>query len=111
MINYSYLNLNERIKDFLYYYFKKPEKQEDEPKIIEANEYMLGKNILGLTSIYNKVIFILDKLKGELKDKVIQHEKHHLENIADSEYMTRFKTSTLDMNLNPELIPSYNLSY
>lgn len=111
MINYIYSNINKKVKDFLYYYPKKSENQESEPKIIEANEYILGKNILGLASIYKRVIFILDKLHGELRDKVIEHEKHHLENIADSEYTTRLKTNTLNMNLNPELAPSYQCSY
>jgi len=81
---------------------------EREENIFEANSYQFGNNLgdgitFGVTFVYGGRIFILDSLKGNDRDKVLKHEKHHRSNPSESEYMTREKTSTVDFSPNQDV--------
>lgn len=104
---------NELIKSQLPYY---PESRinkteiPEEKDIFEANDYWFGNHLkegttFGVTFTYSGKIVILDRLKGSDKDKVLEHEKHHRNNISDSEYMTRKKTCTEEFYPNPTISP------
>ncbi|MBI2671655.1 hypothetical protein HYX16_01850 [Candidatus Woesearchaeota archaeon] len=84
---------------------------EDEEKegIFEANDYQMGNHIpggflFGFTDLYSKRIVLSDRLNGEDRKKVLEHEKHHRNN-TDSEEMTREKTSTSYFSPNPVVSP------
>jgi len=84
---------------------------EDEEKegIFEANDYQMGNHIpggflFGFTDLYSKKIVLSDRLRGEDRKKVLEHEEHHRKN-TDSEEMTRDKTSTSYFNPNPAVSP------
>ena len=84
--------------------------QDNEDNVFEANEYLFGNNLgggttFGVTFIYGGKIVILDSLRGEDRKKVLEHEKHHKENPADSEAMTRLKTFTEYFEPNPIVSP------
>lgn len=69
--------------------------------VIERNEYMLGKNILGLCNTYSKVIQMLEGLKGRDREKVLEHELGHREFPMRSEAENRRKTYTEEPNMHP----------
>jgi len=106
---YQRNELNSRIEP---YYFPKNERTEisEEENVFEANAYQFGNNLgegttFGVTFIYGGKIVLLDTLKGDDRDKVLKHEKHHRNNICDSEYMTRMKTNTEDFSPNSTISP------
>lgn len=81
-----------------------------EENVFEANAYLFGNNLgngttFGVTFTYSGRIILLDSLKGPDRDKVLQHEKHHRNNPADSEFMTRKKTCTEEFYPNPTVSP------
>lgn len=81
-----------------------------EEDIFEANAYLFGNNLgegttFGITFTYSGRIILLDSLRGSDRDKVLQHEKHHKNNPADSEFMTRKKTFTEEFYPNPAVSP------
>jgi len=73
----------------------------DGKPVIERNEYLLGKNILGLCHTYGGLIEILDGLKGRDREKVLEHELGHREFPMRSEEENRRKTYTEEPNINP----------
>src|SRR3989344_7158061 len=72
----------------------------DGKPVIERNEYLLGKNILGLCHTYGGLIEILEGLKGRDREKVVEHEVGHRENPMRSEEENRRKTYTEEPNIN-----------
>jgi hypothetical protein len=69
--------------------------QPNNPLIIEASEYIIGKGILGVAFIYKNIIMVLDRFYGTLKDKILDHEKRHLKRPDESEFVVRRHTDTL----------------
>jgi hypothetical protein len=92
------------------YYPEIKAREPEKDNIFEANDYFFGNNlgegiIFGVTFTYSGRIVVLDSLKGRDRDIVLEHEKHHRNNPADSEYMTRKKTNTEDFYPNPNVSP------
>ena len=83
---------------------------EEKDKIFEASDYQMGNHVpggflFGFTDLYSGVIVLSDRLRGEDRKRVLEHEKHHRGNPADSEVMTREKTDTLYFSPNPAVSP------
>lgn len=92
---------NNRIKKF---------EEPEEKDVFEAGDYWFRNHegsgtTFGVTFTYGGKIVILDRLKGEDRKTVLQHELHHRHNPADSEYMTRKKTGTEEFSPNPTVSP------
>jgi len=92
------------------YYREKKLEESVKDNIFEANDYFFGNHLkegitFGVTFTYGGKIVVLDSLKGRDRDIVLEHEKHHRNNPADSEYMTRKKTNTEDFYPNPNVSP------
>ncbi|MEK6936964.1 MAG: hypothetical protein AABW58_02740 [Nanoarchaeota archaeon] len=121
MVN-SEIDLKEIVENLFYQrnrkFLEKPPEEyptdhelyKQEENVFEANDYLFGNNLgdgttFGVTHLYGGRIVLLDKLRGEDRKRVLEHEKHHRDNIADSEYMTRKKTSTEDFSPNPVVSP------
>lgn len=73
----------------------------DSKPVIERNEYLLGKNILGLCHTYSGLIEILEGLKGRDREKVLEHELGHREFPMRSEEENRRKTYTEEPKIHP----------
>lgn len=69
--------------------------------VIEINEYLMGKGILGVCNTYSGAIHILEGLKGDDREKVIEHELGHREFPMRSEAENRRKTYTEEPNMHP----------
>ena len=105
--------LNEKLNNYLR--FSIEDLYSKEENVFEANDYLFGNNLgegttFGVTFIYGGKIILLDRLKGEDRKTVLLHEKHHRNNTADSEIMTREKTATTYWNPNPNVsgMSNYN---
>ncbi len=101
---------NKKSLPFSYYEKKKMHEDPVKEDIFEANDYFFGNHMgdgitFGVTFTYSGKIVLLDRLKGRDRDIVLGHEKHHRNNPADSEYMTRKKTSTEEFYPNPAVSP------
>ena len=100
-----------QIKEEVHPYFfnstqKSPQFYETKVKIIDGkpvitcNKYTMGENILGLCWHYSGLIQILEGLKGEDREKVLEHELTHRASPMWSEATVREKTNTTDYTPN-----------
>ncbi|MEK6861320.1 MAG: hypothetical protein AABY07_05090, partial [Nanoarchaeota archaeon] len=55
-----------------------------EPRIVRASKYELGEGLLGVAFPERNLALILDTLSEHDAEKVIGHEKHHLQRPWDS---------------------------
>lgn len=69
-------------------------------KVIALSIYLLGDGLFGFATQYPRAAHILDSLRGEGKERTIEHELFHLRNWGASEYWTRVQTRTLDFEPN-----------
>ena len=69
--------------------------------VIEINEYLMGKGVLGVCNTYSGAIHLLEGLKGRDREKVLEHERGHRDFPMRSEEENRRKTYTEDPDLHP----------
>lgn len=102
-------------REVRYYYDSKSKKLEiyasdqfllDGKLVVMCNSYMLGKGLLGVCFTYSGLIMMLDGLKGEDRERVLSHEKHHREHPMDNEETVREKTGTVGYT--PNTLVSYS---
>lgn len=87
------------------YYYEKKEPailyESNEPRIDRVSKYLLGDGLLGIAFPKLNRGMVLETLSGLDLEKVLEHERFHIDHPEASEYRTRVETGTLYWSPNP----------